>query len=344
VQPPAIRLMYETLRYSMLARGMRFHRMPLSAGSVVPSLGYLDGRPLYERVQERAVEQGKPLRDEHPPVSVFLHGLGSSIATWSTVLPGIARQAPVVAPDLPGFGRTALPKDSPFASLREHVDTAHAFIDAVSPDAPVQVIGQSLGGWIAGRVAAERPERVSRLTLINASGLMHPQILEQRRLFSPRDEAELTELWERMWFRLPTTFKVLKKQYLELTRTPIVRGFMDTVQEEDFLHPELLARIQAPTLLVWGLADRLIDYSFSRVFRENIPDIRFRPIPECGHVPQRESPEMFLHYVLPWILGAEPPEPDRPGLRVAEEGVSAPAQGARRKGLRPLRRKNASKA
>lgn len=326
--PSAIRVVYETLRYSMLARGLRFQQVVLPPGAVVPSLSYLDGRPLYRRVQKtaRKIEEAEPLVNSggptsEPPLAVFLHGLGSSIATWSTVLPTIARRAPVVAPDLPGFGRTPPPADSPYASLREHVDAAHTFIDAVSPDAPVQLVGQSLGGWIAARIASERPERVARLTLVNATGILHPQLLEQRRLFSPHNDEELIDLWQRMWYRLPTSFWLLRRQYLELTRTPIVRGFMDSFDDEDFLDPKTLDRIDAPTLLVWGIADRLVDYQFARAYREGVKDIRFRPIPACGHVPQRESPAMFLHYVLPWVLGEEPPEPARPGLDAAQQEV-----------------------
>ncbi len=347
--PSAIRFVYETLRYSMLARGLRFQEVVLPPGSVVPSLSYLDGRPLYQRVQQKAASARRPEApgkdganghaETGPPLAVFLHGLGSSIATWSTVLPTIARKAPVVAPDLPGFGRTPPPKDSPFASLREHVDAAHSFIDAVSPDAPVQLVGQSLGGWIAARIASERPERVARLTLVNATGILHPQLLEQRRLFSPHDDKELIDLWRRMWYRLPTSFWLLRRQYLELTRTPIVRGFMSSFEDEDFLHPEALARIRAPTLLVWGIADRLVNYEFAQAYRHGVNDIRFRPIPECGHVPQREAPEMFLRYVVPWVVGEEPPETQRPGLEAAKEDSASPKNDKSRGRIRLVRRR-----
>lgn len=304
----------------MAAQGLRFVTAKQPSGSVVEELFYLEGRPLYEKGRGHA-----GTGDDDAPLAVFVHGLGSSVATWSSVLPTIARRVPVVAPDLPGFGRTPPPQDAPFATFREHVDAIHGFLDEVSPDAPVQLVGQSLGGWIAARVAAERPDRVARLTLSNAAGIHHPQVLEQRRLFSPRDKRELHELWERMWHRLPMTFHLFKRQYLELTRTPVVRGFMDTVEERDFLEPQDLAKIQAPTLLVWGLADRLIDYEFAQAYRAGVPDIRFRPIPECGHVPQREDPRMFLRYVLPWVQGQEPPEPARPGLEAAEEGAQEDA-------------------
>lgn len=316
--PGAIRFIYETMRYSMAARGLRFETAKQPPESVVDALFYLEGRRLYEK--------GHHEPSKEVPLAVFIHGLGSSVATWSSVLPAIARRVPLVAPDLPGFGRTPLPKDAPFATFREHVDSIHNFLDEVSPDAPVQLIGQSLGGWIAARVAAERPQRVARLTLSNAAGIHHPQVLEQRRLFSPRDKKELQELWMRMWHRLPMTFHLFKRQYLELTRTPVVRGFMDTVVEKDFLEPEDLARIDAPTLLVWGLADRLIDYEFAAAYRKGIRDVRFRPIPECGHVPQREDPRMFLRYVLPWIQGHEPPETKRPGVEAAATEAGAPAR------------------
>jgi pimeloyl-ACP methyl ester carboxylesterase len=311
--PARLRFVYESLRLSLAARGFAFSLVGLE-GAPVREVAYLDGRPLYLK----AKREGRPVADA--PLTILLHGLGSSLATWSNVLPRIARRVPVVAVDLPGFGRSLLPDGVPFATPQMHLDTALAFLDAVAPDEKVQLVGQSLGGGLAAHVALRAPERISRLTLANATGLRHAQVHEQVRLFRPQDDAELIELWRRMWRRLPLSFHLLRRDYLDLTRMASVRGFLGSVQDENFLDLEDLARITHPTLLVWGLDDRLIDYDFARGWRSGLPDVRFRPIPE------------FLRYVLPWLEGREPPEPEpytEPSTQAARTGTGK--RGERRR-------------
>lgn len=327
----ALRLVYEAARWGLRMQGLVADTADLGANAPVPTMSFLDGRKAFEA----AVADDPEMRAESydAPLAVFVHGLGSSVVTWSPVLPEASHTAPVVAPDLPGYGRTPLPKGVHFATLKDQVAAVHSFLDHVAPDGmPVQLVGQSMGGWIATRVAAERPDQVKRLTLVNAAGILHPQVFEQRRLFSPSGRRELRELWRRMWHRLPPSYYVFERRYLELTRTPVVRGFLETLDQDDFLN-DVLPDVKAPTLLVWGLSDHLISYESVRYFREGLRDVRYRPIPDCGHVAQRERTPLFLSYLLPWLRGEEPPEPERPGLAVAEAAAVAEAEAARERAM-----------
>lgn len=321
----ALRLLYNAARLGLRLRGLKDGMVPLPEGSPVPRMAFVDGRDSWA---ERAAAEPETM----PDLAVFVHGLGSSVVTWSPVLPPAASAAPFVAPDLPGYGRTGMPPGKSFATLREQVDAMIAFLDVISPDAPVHLIGQSMGGWIAARTAAERPERVSRLTLVNSAGILHPQVFEQRRLFTPSNRSELRMLWKRMWHRLPSTYYLFEPQYLELTRTPMVRGFLEHLDQDDFLN-EHLKEIRAPTLLIWGLSDQLISYESVRHFCDGLPDVRYRPMPDCGHVAQRECTNAFLRYLLPWMSGMEPPEPNRPGVQAAEEAARKEAETARERAL-----------
>ncbi|MBW3582359.1 MAG: alpha/beta hydrolase [Euryarchaeota archaeon] len=303
-----LRIIYESARLALLSKGIRPGIVNLSEDAVVPFVSFLDGRPRLAR--RRPVDA-----EEEGPLVVFVHGLGSSVVTWAAALPAVARRVPALAVDLPGYGRTPLPEGRSHLGLLEKVEVLERFIEAIAPERKVHLVGQSMGGWVSAWVAARRPDKVTRLTLVNPAGVFTPQVFEQRRLFTPRDKRETRVLWQRMWHRLPRSFPFFAGDYWRLTRTPEVRGFIDSVGEEDFLN-EALAKITAPTLVVWGLSDTFLDFETVRLLQNGVPDVRVRLLPDCGHVPQREDPRRFLSLVLPWLEGREPPETERPGVRL----------------------------
>ena len=101
-----------------------------------------------------------------PPL-ILLHGLAGSARWWARNIPALSRSFRVIAIDLPGFG----------ASPRGHrleldgvVDQLVGTMDALGIDR-ASVIGHSMGGLIAGGLAADRPERVERLVLVDAAFL-----------------------------------------------------------------------------------------------------------------------------------------------------------------------------
>jgi pimeloyl-ACP methyl ester carboxylesterase len=102
---------------------------------------------------------------ESPPELVFLHGGGQNAHTWDLVAVGLAR--PAVAVDLPGHGHSSWRDDGDYAPVgnAEAVGTA---LDAVAPK-PGPVVGMSLGGLTALRLAAQRPDLVSRLVMVDVT-------------------------------------------------------------------------------------------------------------------------------------------------------------------------------
>jgi pimeloyl-ACP methyl ester carboxylesterase len=108
-----------------------------------------------------------PAADSAPadaPLHVCLHGLGGSHLNWSLLGPLLAERGPVWAPDLAGFGLTA--PDTRSATVGENIDLVIGFLLTVSPERPVLLFGNSMGGHIAYTVAAKRPELVAGLVLV----------------------------------------------------------------------------------------------------------------------------------------------------------------------------------
>jgi pimeloyl-ACP methyl ester carboxylesterase len=96
---------------------------------------------------------------------LLVHGLGGSSVTWVEVMRGLAEHGPVVAVDLPGFGRTA-PVEEDSLTVRGYVDFVLAVADALGWET-FTVHGNSMGGLVATILAARHPERVTRLVLVS---------------------------------------------------------------------------------------------------------------------------------------------------------------------------------
>lgn len=112
--------------------------------------------------------------------AVLLHGLGGSATNWTDLVGLLAGQVEAEAPDLPGFGRSAPPADGRY-TVGAHARAVVALLQEQARG-PVHLFGNSLGGAVANRVAAERPDLVRTLTLISPA----LPSLSPRRLSDPR--------------------------------------------------------------------------------------------------------------------------------------------------------------
>src|SRR5690242_6108905 len=86
------------------------------------------------------------------PLVALLHGFGGAASNWALVAPALAERCRVVVPDLPGHGGSA-PLVAPLLTLDPYADRVAALLDE-----PAVVVGHSLGGVVALRVAVRAPE------------------------------------------------------------------------------------------------------------------------------------------------------------------------------------------
>ena len=244
-----------------------------------------------------------------PPV-VLLHGFASSIYTWKDVLPGLARTHTVVALDFPGFGESDQPLDLGFAVLPRVV---RALMDTLGVGSAT-VVGNSLGGAVATVLAAESPERVGALVLIDAAGFNlgasdRPLIL---RLSATPAGAVLFE-------RLPIRGRMLRlglrqvfydpamvtaerfNEYLAPLLRPGAPASALSLLNSRSLAPSLVAdlasKVVAPTLVLWGREDAWIPVEQADRFVASIPGARKVVFDACGHLPQEERPADVLRWL-----------------------------------------------
>ncbi|MFC7304995.1 alpha/beta fold hydrolase [Streptomyces monticola] len=262
--------------------------------------------------------RSRPGTTEGLPPALYVHGLGGSSQNWSALMPLLADSVDGEALDLPGFGDSPPPDDGNY-SLTGHARAVIRHLDA-SDRGPVHLIGNSMGGAVATRVAAVRPDLVRTLTLVSPA---LPELRVQRtavptgllalpgvaRLF-----ARLTKDWtpeqrtrgvmalcygdpakvtpEGLANAVHEMERRLQLPYFWDAMARSARGIVDayTLGGQHGLWRQA-ERVLAPTLLVYGGRDQLVSYRMAQRAARAFRDSRLVTLPDAGHVAMMEYPE-----------------------------------------------------
>lgn len=210
------------------------------------------------------------------PTLILLHGGGAASRTWKHQFSGLADRFHMVAPDLPGFGRSPGP-----VSIETSVAAVSQLVRRYSP---VHLCGFSLGAFVAAQLAAEEPEHVSRVILCGAN--LKPADSEPRqiRFFKSR----------RGWW--------LMKALSDLPDRPALLEMVDEVEQADLTGA--LPRIQAPTLVLCGRRDSACRSDVSPI-SELLPHATSVVVPYAGHSLPISRPGVFNTIVRGFLASAD---------------------------------------
>jgi pimeloyl-ACP methyl ester carboxylesterase len=226
------------------------------------------------------------------PAVVLLHGLCGSHRWWNANIPSLAEEFRVLAPDLPGFGRSRyggrLPDLAGTAEL-----LARWIAEAGAPRS--HLVGHSMGGHLAVHLAARHPDQVDRLVLADAAGLLRP--------LSPVPLARWAYglAWPRAWGS-PAFLPVIWRDALRAGPFTAARAIRHILRDDV---SALLPGIRAPTLVVWGEADAMIPLEHGQRLRDAIPGARMHVIPGAYHNPMVDRPAEFNQVVRAFLRGEE---------------------------------------
>jgi pimeloyl-ACP methyl ester carboxylesterase len=218
-----------------------------------------------------------------PPL-ILLHGLAGSARWWTRNIPALSRSYRVIAIDLPGFGTS--PRGHRFV-LDEVAEQLAATLDRLGIERAC-VIGHSMGGLIAGGLAADYPDRVDRLVLVDAAFLSLG-----RRAARPVTGPAVTLLWT-----APSLLPVVVRDGL---RSGPGRLADATTQLLAADWRTKLPRIQASTLVIWGEHDRICPLTIGRQIVACVPDSRLVVVEGAAHNPMWERPDVFDREVLDFL-------------------------------------------
>jgi pimeloyl-ACP methyl ester carboxylesterase len=247
--------------------------------------------------------------DEKATPFVYLHSTMGESYMWFPFYQSWAKQFRVLVPTHPGFG-----KSTGFDQIDTIEDMAYAYVelfDALGLD-EVVLGGISLGGWIAAEFAVRWPERVKKLWIAAAPGMWV-------------DEEPLPDLFRYMQDR-----RKLRELLFGDPESPLADLVLqDNPDEERLLTayqnmtalarlvwdrpydpklPRRLARVQCPTLLLWGAQDRLVPPSYAKAYHKYLPHAELKLIPDCGHLLMFERENEFVEAVARFAAAGDAPK------------------------------------
>jgi pimeloyl-ACP methyl ester carboxylesterase len=285
------------------------------------------------KVRVLRAEDGAAAGEESVP-QLLVHGLGGSSIGWVQVMEALSARGPVVAVDLPGFGRTPVSDDDPL-TVRGYVDFVLELADALGwPRFTLH--GNSMGGLIGILIAAERPERIDRLVLVSpalpprsplkllvptratldgmmpiavssmsalalgAVGLAGPKLDERRNramlklIFSDPDGVDRAVL-DLMAADFAADDGVDRRRALLAATRSITALWTDPRRAW-----RAVSRVQAPTLVLGGTHDALVPAKVLRAVLEERPDWEGHVLDDRRHALMLEDPEAYLEHIDRW--------------------------------------------
>lgn len=255
------------------------------------------------------------------PVAL-VHGLSGSTRWWSRNVAALAEHHLVAAVDLIGFGRNRR-LTAPLVLPPFHEVSALLARWLETFEEPVHLAGHSMGGLLAIRVAAERPDLVRSLILVSAVGIP----------FALKPGPHLRALPRRPWglnlapIVLPDAFRAGPTS-LAVASARVIRG--DAT--------EWMRHLRVPALLVWGESDPLVPVHYGEEMKEQIKGSRLVVLPNAAHVAMWDAPDAFNRVVLDFIdeveRAEEPAADHRPvfawGISGWTDGMAHRQAGLRR--------------
>ena len=255
--------------------------------------------------------------DPSAPAVVLLHGSGPGATGWSnfkTNIDALAEHFHVIAPDMPGWGRS----DAVTRDEMDHAKAAVQLLDALGIE-QAAFVGNSMGGITTLRLATEYPERVSHVIT------MGPGSGPQPKLFSPAgglsegmktlvaayrapSVESMTRLTEVMTYdsaRFATPELAAERAENAKAHPQHLANYLDGFAKggpiAKWFRLEDLPNVQVPTLLIHGRDDRVVHYENTLLLLAHIPNSRAVLLNRCGHWAQVEHAQEFNRLVIDFV-------------------------------------------
>jgi pimeloyl-ACP methyl ester carboxylesterase len=241
------------------------------------------------------------LRDTGPrgaPAVILLHGFGSSLDTWEPWAKALATRFRVIRFDLPGFGLTGPDPTGNYSDARQ-IEILKQLMNQLRLDR-ADLIGNSLGGRIAWNFAAQYPNLVTRLVLVSPDGFASPGFQYDKAPETPLMMLALPYVAPRSFLKANLAAAYGRPQalgeatltrYRDMMLAPGVRPAILARMGQTILRDPVfaLARIEAPTLLLWGEQDKMIPIGNAADYLRHIPNATLVRLPNVGHLPFEED-------------------------------------------------------
>lgn len=239
---------------------------------------------------------------------LLLHGYGSEKDAWLLFAFFLTKNFHVIIPDIPGYGESSkLPQVS--YNLASQVERLHKLTGALALKR-FHIVGNSMGGLFAGTYAARYPKEIISLGLFSAAGVKPLKFSKVFQLMHKgenplllTDENDYDRLMELVFYKPPISLYPVK--YMSIKKALAERSFNEKTfkdfQADIFSLEKELPKIEAPTLILWGDADKIIDISSVPVLEKGLANHKTVILKNCGHAPMAEKAEEAAAYYRDFI-------------------------------------------
>ncbi len=323
----------------------------MSADAVVP---FPRGRRRPVRLQHRTIHGYRRAfqMGGDGPALLLIHGIGDSSATWQDVLPMLARDHTVIAPDLLGHGDSDKPRAD--YSVAAYANGMRDLLAALGVDR-VTVVGHSLGGGVAMQLAYQYPELCERLVLVSTAGAGRDVAPALRLVSAPGADLVLPLLTPLAGRRpveaaIRAGAAVLRRAGsplgegvedliagLRRLRDPQVRSaFLRTVRAVVDPGGQIVSMLDRcylvqgiPIQLVAGDRDPVIPLHHAQIAHDALPGSRLSVFTGANHFPHRHDPGRFVAMLREFVAGTTPYRHDPAAWReLLRNGAAAPEPAA----------------
>ena len=239
---------------------------------------------------------------------LMLHGFGGNKDHWTKFAKSLTTNFHVIAIDLPGFGESSKIETESY-NIDSQVKRLRRIVDVLGLN-KFHLVGNSMGGTIAGRYTAVVPDKVLSLALFDTGGIPSAEKSEYIKLLykgenpllieSSQDFDKMMELAFEVSPPIPKRIKAYLTKQAILNREFNEKVFKEIVTEMYSLESDL-SKIRVNTLILWGDKDRILHVSSTNVLEKGLPDSTTVIIKGCGHCPMIERPEETAHHYLEFL-------------------------------------------
>jgi pimeloyl-ACP methyl ester carboxylesterase len=248
------------------------------------------------------------------PTVLLLHGYTCDKDNWIIFAPYLTKDYHVVIPDIPGYGESSMIEKASY-DLSNQMSRLHKFAQALELK-KFHIAGNSMGGFFAGTYAVRYPDEIISVGLFNAAGVKSLEKSVVMKMMEKdenplllKDSKDMQRLMSLAFVNPPSLLLLypLKKVF---TQTALANHkFYEKERKEifpDFLSLEKeLPNIKAPTLILWGDQDKVLDVSSVPVFEKGLKNHKTVIIKDCGHLPMIEKPQETATKYVDFIKGVK---------------------------------------
>ncbi len=258
-----------------------------------------------DELKVRYLESGKG-KNRH---ILFIHGLGSAADRWMKIPDVLSTDFHSIAIDLPGFGESDKP-----AKIDYTIDWFRRFIISFLKkisiyDEQINLIGHSLGGYIASEIAIQNQNYVRQLVLIDSSGMLEkptPILEEYMKAAMNPTKDNVRKVFEKMVAdpsRIPSQ---LVDGFIRRINMPNAKHAFESTLANSATTQIGLNRLRQinniPTLILWGVQDKVIPLEHSKFFKDAITNSKLEVIDDAGHAPFAEKPNQVCELLRNFLL------------------------------------------